>query len=428
MKVAYLNPSGQIGGAEACLLDILASVRAAEPEWPLRLIVASEGPLVRRATTLGVPTTVVPFPPALARLGEAGTGRNATGRVRRILLLRKLLSAGPAVAVYVRQLRRALGEIAPDVVHTNGLKMDILGVWSRPRRIPVIWHVHDYVRPRPIMARLFRKYARQCSAVVANSKSVADDVQSICGGCLKVYPVHNAVDLQRFSPTGHMLDLDALAGLPQAKAGTVKVGLVATLGIWKGHTVFLKALSLLPPSLPIRGYVVGGALYQTDGSQYALEELRGLAAELGISHRVGFTGVVEEPAAAMRALDVVVNASTQPEPFGLVILEAMACGRAVIASRVGGAAEIMTIGTDAVGHSPGDAVSLAEGITQLATDADLRARLGKAGRATAERRFDRARLAADLIPIYRDVALSAIYCESFTSTAGTCTAASRRCW
>jgi len=70
MKIVYLNPTGQLGGAEVSLLDILASLRAAEREWSLRLIVGSNGPLVARAEALGVATKVVALPPALARLGE----------------------------------------------------------------------------------------------------------------------------------------------------------------------------------------------------------------------------------------------------------------------------------------------------------------------------------------------------------------------
>ena len=95
----------------------------------------------------------------------------------------------------------------------------------------------------------------------------------------------------------------------------------------------------------------------------------------------------------MRALDVVVHASTRPEPFGLVIAEAMACGRAVITSGTGGAGELVRDGVDAVTHRPGDAVDLASRIERLAADAALRARLGRAARDTAERRFDAARLA-----------------------------------
>lgn len=406
MNIVYLNPSAQLGGAEQCLLDLMASLQAAEPGWSLRLIASGEGPLVSRAAALGVPTRVVPFPPELARLGDAGAGGPAGRQLSRLALLGRLFRAGAAIATYNRRLRRAVAEFAPDVVHTNGLKMHLLGMWSRPDHIPVIWHIHDYLRPRPVAARLLRRYAPQCAAVVANSRSVAEDVHALCGNQVKVHAVHNGIDLRRFSPVGPTLDMDRLAGLPPAQPGALRVGILGTLARWKGHTVFLKALSLLPSSLSIRGYVVGDALYQTEGSQHTVDELRGLAAQLGISHKVGFTGFVEEPAAAMRALDIVVHASTQPEPFGLVIVEAMACGRAVIASQGGGAAEIIADGINALCHPPGDATGLADRITQLATNAKLRAELGKAGRATAERHFDRARMATDLIPIYRDVALS----------------------
>lgn len=399
MKIVFLNPSGQLGGAERSLLDILASLRAAVPEWGLQLIGADNGPLVSAATSLGVPTAVLPFPPALARMGDAGVAE-----VGRLTLLRRMVSAGPVVLTYIKQLRRALRALAPDMIHSNGFKMHILGSWARPNGIPIVWHLHDYISSRPVMSRLLRWHASACAAIIANSKSVAEDAQStIQRKPGRVYPVHNAIDLDRFSPTGLLADLDALSGLPPAGPSTARVGLVATLAHWKGHEVFLRALSLLPRDLAVRGYIVGDALYQTDGSQYTLRELRGLAARLGLEQQVGFTGFVEEPAAAMRALDIVVHASTQPEPFGLVIAEAMACGRAVIASQGGGAAEIIKVGENALGHLPGDGAVLAERIVQLATDAELRARLGKAGRATAERRFDRTRLAAELMPIYLGV-------------------------
>jgi hypothetical protein len=68
MRVVYLSASGELGGAEISLLDILTSIRRAEPDWLLQLIVAQEGPLASKARALGIPAVVVPFPPALARL------------------------------------------------------------------------------------------------------------------------------------------------------------------------------------------------------------------------------------------------------------------------------------------------------------------------------------------------------------------------
>jgi glycosyltransferase involved in cell wall biosynthesis len=216
-----------------------------------------------------------------------------------------------------------------------------------------------------------------------------------------VKTIYNAVDLDNFSPVGPTLDLDSLSGFGPATPETIRVGLLGTLARWKGHETFLRAMALIPADVPARGYIAGGALYQTNGSQHSLAELKQLAGKLGVADRVGFTGFVDEPAAAMRSLDIVVHASTEPEPFGLVIVEGMACGRAVIASEGGGARELITVETNALGHAPGDANALAKCITRLATDSDLRRRLGEAGRSTAEQRFDRARLATELIPEYQ---------------------------
>jgi glycosyltransferase involved in cell wall biosynthesis len=256
------------------------------------------------------------------------------------------------------------------------------------------------------MARLLPLHASRCAGAVANSKSVASDLRLLCRD-LSVDTVYNGVDLDRFSAVGFSADLDTMSGIPSAPHGVIRVGLLATMARWKGHEVFLRALSMIPTTLPIRGYIIGGALYQTNGSQYAPEELRAIAERLGVSSRIGFTGFVEEPAAAIRALDIVVHASTEPEPFGLAIAEAMACGKAVISSAAGGAEEIISVGETALTFAPGDAAKLAECITTVASDPRLRVRLGLAGRVVAERRFDRAHLAARLIPIYKGLVSAA---------------------
>jgi glycogen synthase len=84
-------------------------------------------------------------------------------------------------------------------------------------------------------------------------------------------------------------------------------------------------------------------------------------------------------------------------------VEAMATARAVVMSLAGGAGEIVTPGVDALGHVPGDVNGLAARMTELAASPELRARLGRAVRLTAERSFDRGRLARDLVPIYQAV-------------------------
>jgi glycosyltransferase involved in cell wall biosynthesis len=404
VRIAFLNPSGTLGGAEISLINILASLREAQPDWSFHLILGGDGPLVKSVRSLGVPTDVLPFSPALAALGDSGSDAPEDARLSRFNLLKGLTSALPGSFRYIAQLRSALRDIKPDVIHTNGLKMHVLGLWARPKLVPVVWHIHDYVRPRPVMARLLRKYAPQCRTIVANSNSVAEDVRSLCGATRDVRTVYNAVNLAKFCPIGPRLDLDSLGGYAPPIDGAVRVGLLGTMAWWKGHKTFLKAISLLPPTLSLRAYIVGGALYQTRGSQCKLDDLRRLAAELNISDRVVFTGFVDDPASAMRSLDIVVHASTRPEPFGLVIAEAMACGRAVIASDAGGASELLNPGVNALGHPPGDAAALARAIVELASNPALRVKFGTNARATAESRFDRSRLAKEIVPIYRQAA------------------------
>jgi glycosyltransferase involved in cell wall biosynthesis len=390
-----------MGGAERSLLDLMASVIEACPDWPLNLIVSGPGPLVAKAVGLGVPTTVVPFPRALAELGDTALSENRSSLSAALSMGRRLAFLAPSLVHYVRTLRRAIRNLAPDLIHTNGLKMHVLGLWAKPRKTPLLWHIHDYLSLRPVMSPLLRAHSSSCAAALANSRSVAADLQNTCGKRLKIFPLYNAVDLKGFSPCGVSSDLDALAQLESAEPGTIRVGLLGTTATWKGHEVFLRALSMLPSDLPVRGYFIGDAVYETRNSQYRLDDLRQIASQLGLADRVGFTGFVDDPARALRALDIVVHASTRPEPFGLVIAEAMACGRSVIVSRAGGAAEIAGLDKTAMYHDPGDARMLADQIKRLATDERLRRSCGQSGRQTAERWFDRARLAAELVPIYR---------------------------
>ncbi len=374
------------------LIDLLVSLRAAQPRWQLHMLLGEDGPLVEKARLAGVEVAVAPFPPDLARLGDSGAGS--------IPALWSCMKAATGTIRYASQLRRTLAEWQPDIVHTNGFKMHVLGAWARPKNCSVIWHVRDYVSTRPLMKRLLGMLVHRPSAAIGNSKSVVRDIQKVCGPQLETLCIYNAIDLKRYSPLGEKIDLDALSGLDPAPSGTIRVGLVATLAHWKGHAVFLRALARLPKDLPIRAYVIGGPIYQTEHSQATLDQLRAQAAGLRLADKVGFTGYVADTADVMRSLDILVHASTQPEPFGRVIAEGMACGCAVISSAAGGAAELIADGQDALSHPAGDDVDLAECIEKLVRDPELRARLGRAGRITAERRFERSRLSEELVPLY----------------------------
>ncbi len=393
MRIAYLSVSDQLGGSEIVLLEILKGVRRLHPEWKIHLVLPGRGPLLERAETIGADCVMVPMPPSLARLGESGAGP--------VSLVARLMPVALALPGYVRRVRTVLDAARPDIVHTNGFKAHVVGARAR-RASRLVWHLHEYIGARQVTRSLLARHQAGVTAMIANSKSVAADVTETLQPTVQVHVVPNAVDLATFSPQGPVENLDRRAAVAPPAGPVVRVGLVATFARWKGHDVFLEALSAIPAGVPVRGYVIGDALYDTAGSQHSLQELRALADRYGLGDRIGFTGFL--PAApSMRALDIVVHASTRPEPFGLVIAEAMACGRAVITSGAGGAGELVKAGHDALTHTPGDSRSLAECIERLAIDPGLRRTLGANARASACERFDSDRLARDVIAVYEAI-------------------------
>jgi glycosyltransferase involved in cell wall biosynthesis len=399
VNIAFLNPGGALGGAETALLDLVAVLRDVRPGWMLGLIASSEGPLVERAGRLGVSCEVLPFPASLARLGE--WGKRGSVRSRLGLGFSAARVVLPTLG-YEARLRQKLKSLGPDIVHTNGFKMHVLGARCTPAAAQLVWHLHDYAGSRPLTAALMRMFSRRSAAILANSESVARHTAALLGTSPPIHCVYNSVDLETFHPEGNSLDLDRLSNLPPS-TDVVRVGLIGTFARWKGHEVFLDALSRLTAPRAVRAYIIGGPIYQTDGSQHSIAELRGIASRFRLNGTVGFTGRLDDVPAALRALDIVVHASTEPEPFGLVIAEAMACGRPIVVSGAGGAREIAE--GCALFHRPGDAGDLADCLKRLIEDPALRSAQARAGRLAAERLFSRRHLAETVVPIYESVGL-----------------------
>jgi glycosyltransferase involved in cell wall biosynthesis len=402
MRILFLSVSDALGGSEIALVDMIASLRRLRPSWSVGLVLPGKGPLLRRAEAAGADCTMVPLPRSLARVGEFAASSSRWPLAARVALAARLVPVAATLPGYLRRLRRVVRAYQPAILHTNGLKAHVAGARARGTA-KLVWHMHEYAGDRAVTRSLLSAHASAAAAIIANSISVADDIRRTLPHAVPPDVVYNAVDLASFTPEGEVEDLDARAGLRPAASGVVRVGLVGTFARWKGHEVFLKAIAALPPSLPVRAYVIGEPLYMTAGSQYSLEELKQIAGSLGLQDRVGFTGFLRA-APAMRALDVVVHASTRPEPFGLVIAEAMALGRAAIVSAAGGAAELVESDVDALTHAPGDVDGLAKQIARLAADPGLRRQLGERATASARRRFDPDRLAGELAAIYERLA------------------------
>jgi glycosyltransferase involved in cell wall biosynthesis len=405
VRIVYLSPLGILGGAERSLLDVMASVRQVIPSAELTLIVATEGPLLAHARKLGVRVVLLPMPPEMVGMGDSQL--RGPNRMQSVLAG---LCGGTAAALatrrYADRLRRTILTLQPAVIHSNGNKFHLLTRLVGLNAIPVVWHLRDFLTAHPLMVHALRWASARASEVLAISRAVGRDARAVLPHTpLRV--IYNAIDTDFFSPgpgAGPMLD--QLAGLPPTEPGTVRIGLVAAFARWKGQDIFLDAAARMIHSRTgqnPRFYLVGGPIYRTHDSQFSEPELRAQAAALHSAAHVGFIGFQEDIVAIYRALDIVVHASTQPEPFGRTIVEAMACARPVIVSRTGGAMELFTESCDAVGVRPGDAQALAAAIGMLVDDPHRRLRMSQCARQTAVDKFSRARLGREVAAVYARV-------------------------
>ena len=386
MRVLFLSTSGHLGGAERVLVDMVRATVATG--GTAGVVTVEDGPLTAAVAEAGGETVSLPLPRSFGRTGESHAA---------IATMAAVAASAPPLLAYSRRLTAAIQAWQPDIVHSNGIKMHVLS--SRAPSPALVWHLHDYVGPRQLSRRLLKHFADWPTVIAATSNDLARDaVRALGRDDIVVLP--NGVDFDRFRPTGTHADLDGLAGLSPASAGTVRVGLVATYARWKGHETFIRALAQLAGRLPIRGYIVGSPVYRSTAAQVRDEELRALAQSMGVTAHLGFVPFQADPAPVYRALDVVVHASTSPEPFGLVVAEAMACGRAVVATTLGGVAEVADEEVASL-HIAGDAGDLARAIGRCANDERTRASLGAAARARAEQRFSLVRFGQDLGRLHR---------------------------
>jgi glycosyltransferase involved in cell wall biosynthesis len=454
MRIVFVNPVGVIGGAERALLTILAALRTTEPSLQLHLIVGTDGPLIEMAQDLGVQVKVLKLPDQLNQLGDSALFQSLKGMpgsikspnhienktkiinlsIGRLTLLFRVVKVLPSVAQYLGEFRQAIREINPDIIHSNGIKTHLLTALAGSMDVPVVWHIHDFYGSRPLMARALRLLSRGATLGIAISEAVAQDARATLPR-LPIEVIYNSVDVNYFSPE-LAVGADS-ADLPVGKriseqnpplprlntlekltspVEPIRIGLVATFARWKGHDIFLeaaaqvirdrKAASLREdrPNLNVRFYIIGGAIYKTKGSQFSEEELREVVSVLQIEDNVDFIGFQQNIAEVYRWLDIVVHASTQPEPFGLAIVEAMACGKPVIVSQAGGAAELFTHNYDAVGVPPGDRAALASAIEHLIDNPHQRKCLSENARSTVLNRFNHNRLGEQILAAYKSLA------------------------
>jgi glycosyltransferase involved in cell wall biosynthesis len=305
------------------------------------------------------------------------------------MVLRTGLRPG-ADARDLRMLGRRMASV--DIVHVHRSKEHWLAALanrlsSNPRPLIRTRHIVQAIRPHALNRWL---YARATNLVV----TVTEAIRRQCVGAGlapadRVVTLPGGADGERFRPANGG-PLRGELGVPD---GVPLVGLLSGFRVMKGHATVVDAAESLAGSGRVFHLVFVGS-----GPFEAI--VRERVSRAGLTDRVSFLGFVDDPARLVRSLDIALYPPLESDGMSRVLFECMASGRAVIASRVGAAAEVLSDGETALLVPGGDAPELARALEHLLGDAALRRGLGQRAAALAHERYTSARVAERLVAHY----------------------------
>ncbi len=364
MRVLHLISSGGMYGAEAVILNLSRELNAGE----------------QHASSLGVFAHAGQPVPALhevaARAGVASQLLPCKGQLDLAVL---------------RAIRDEVDRVGADVVHAHGYKADIYAYLAlrgaqRPALVSTCHTWYDNDLAVRVYGAADRWVLRSFDQVVAVSAEVRDRLLGAGVRGDKVHLIRNGISIASLENTVLTREHRASSG------GGLRVGLVGRLAPEKGVDLFLRAAARLVDLFPEVTFVVAG-----DGPDRAA--LDGLLVELGLVGKAELAGPQTDMPEFYASLDLLVSASRQ-EGLPMALLEGMASGLAVVATRVGAVPEVVLNGQTGFLVEPGDPDRLAAGMERLLADSELRESFGLAGRRRIVEQFSAQRMAADYLSVY----------------------------
>jgi glycosyltransferase involved in cell wall biosynthesis len=267
------------------------------------------------------------------------------------------------------------------LVHTNTGVVLSPALAARLAGVPHFWHIRDWFQEFSLFWPAYAGYITTFShRVIAVSNAIADQFSRQ----EKVKVIPNGFALEDFEVPQEELrkELQNRYGLDQRFI----VGCVGRIKlVRKGQEVLVQATAILKGRGRLINALIVGAPFPS--YQDHLTQLQRMAEELGVANQVVFTGEVTDPRPAYAAMDVLAMTSVQPEPFGGVVMEAMAMSLPVIATRIGGSLDQVVEGVTGLFVPPGDATALADAIEKIMQDRELGRRMGAAGRERIRNEF-----------------------------------------
>jgi glycosyltransferase involved in cell wall biosynthesis len=360
MRILHVTHGPVLGGAERSLIELARAQRDAGHD--VRVAVGMHGRVTEALDSMGLGWSDMRWSP----LVTGATVRRSPARLAGIV---------PHLVAAAARLRRLVTRADPDVVHVHTRKSQLVSAFALQRHeVPLLWHLRDDVPPRRSLRVATRLAMRRVDHAVALSAWMVDRYLAA-----RARPRSGRIGLV---PSG--VDASVLATLDTPFLDGRRppvVGFVGQIARWKAPHLLIDAAEHLDDLPDVTFRIVGAVAFPAAEDDYG----RWLATRLARSpaaSRIVWDGAVASPEDAFRMIDILAHCSTSPEPFGRVLVEAMAARRPIAALRSGAAAEILDDGCAVFAAAP-DGPSLAGAIHRLASDRASAGRIADVARARA---------------------------------------------
>jgi glycosyltransferase involved in cell wall biosynthesis len=386
MKIIFVHDPPDLYGASRSLLRL--SSRLVKDGHEINVLLPYEGLLKQELIKNGIEVLIHSDLPVITR--------------EKVKTLSGLISLLFQIPISTYKLSKIIKKIKPDIIHTNVALILSPCLIARLYNIPHIWHIREFFKEFKIFWTIYQWFIYYFSdIIICVSTPVGKQFKKIIFE-KKVKIIHNGFPRNEFEPVSEervqtfkkqfCIDNKLLIGV----VGRIKFGR-------KGQDVFVKAVALLKDKFPEVRYVLIGSPFP--GNEEHLDNLIGLIKELNIQDKIIYTGDVEDIKAAYSALDIVVLPSALPEPFGGVVIEAMALGNPVIGTNIGGTVEQVEHGVTGLLVNPDDPVDLSHAMEKLIMDEKLRLGMGENGRERFLKLFEFENFYKKILSLYEELIL-----------------------
>jgi glycosyltransferase involved in cell wall biosynthesis len=363
------NVDGTIGGSYYSLLYLVRGLDRARFD-PL-VVFYTEHSLLPAYRQANVKTIVWPRPTPFTFASRLA--RSVPVVAWPLVAVQKALNFVKLLCIPTLQRARLLRKERIAIVHLNNsiLRNHDWMIAALLTGTPCMTHERGI---NPSYSRVGRWLGKRLEAVICISDAVRENMRANGAGFDNLHTIHNGLDPEAMVPEKDPAALRAELGIGPRNPVVLMVG---NLKAWKGQDTVVRAMAEVCREQPSARCVLVGDTSAADAGYE--RELRARVAEFGLDRAVVFAGFQKNVTDFLLMSDIVVHASTLPEPFGRVLLEAMACRRPVIGSRAGGVTEIVEEEKTGLTFPPGDSTLLARAILRLIENPEEAARFGTAG-------------------------------------------------